>query len=146
MQKLIELQLSGCVFKRCKNFTYDYILALKKPKENFKCNELRRGVVNPYFAKFRCNGLIPVAIYDVFNNKLINNFIHTFLGKFTEYRVDSLVSPDSYDKNIDNICTNGIHYFLKLNAAMEYLNNEIKGYDENGKPINDERSFIYSQR
>lgn len=133
MEKLRELELSGCVFKRCSTYEYDYIVALKKPIENFKSNEEREDVVDPKFAKFCCNGLITVLIYDLLKHKFINNFINDNYAQSTEYRVGNLVTPDTYDENIDNIFTHGIHYFLTFNAAFKYLNRGIDGYDCNGK-------------
>ncbi len=42
---------------------YNCLVILEKPTENFQCNENRKRVVDKNFAKFRCNGLITVAIY-----------------------------------------------------------------------------------
>ncbi len=141
MQKLRELELSGCVFKRCITATSDYLVALKKPTENFQCNELRRAVINKNFAKFRCNGLITVAIYSIFDHKFIDHFVNVVLQTYTEYRVGSVVFPDRYDEDIDSVCTNGIHYFLTLNSALLYKNGEVNGYDCNGQPVKKLKKF-----
>jgi FtsZ-interacting cell division protein ZipA len=57
----------------------------------------------------------------------------------TIYKVGDFVKPDSFDPDLDEVCTNGIHYFLTLKAAIGYKNEYgyciIDGhrYDEDGK-------------
>ncbi len=138
------------VFKRCTfENKYDCIVILKKPSENFQCNETRQNIVNKKFAKFRCNGLITVAIYDLLHKKFINGFSHFVYvesreGWSIQYRVGKLSVPNSYNKNIEEICTHGIHYFLSLEAALCYKDgfvtqrfaNGIKHYyNHNGKLV-----------
>ncbi len=132
MEKLRKLELFGCVFKRCTTRKYDYLVALRKPTENFKCNELRTSVIDKNFAKFRCNGLITVAIYDMLCNKFIDHFVHE---TFTPYSVGNLTLPNWYNPDITAICTNGIHYFLTLNAALLYMHGAVEGYNCEGKHI-----------
>ncbi len=118
----------GYVFKKCeaKTYTKNYscLVVLKKPVKDFQCNESRKDIVDPNFAKFRCNGLITVAIYDLINTKFIDSITHKctmYLGfKKILYQVGKLSIPDLYDANIDEVCTNGIHYFITLEAALNY--------------------------
>ncbi len=128
----------GYVFKKCKGLSdsneyYSYLVVLKKPKENFKCNELRQGVINKYYAKFRCNGLITVAIYDLFLSEFVPFCNHAWGSRKVVYKVDEFTSPDYYEKDENIVCASGIHYFLTVHAALHYFNGSVVGYDDNGK-------------
>ncbi len=100
--------------------------------------------MDPNFAKFRCNGLITVAIYDLLNEKFINSIVHAFELKKIVYKVNQLSIPDSYDENLNEVCASGVHYFLTLEPALNYIswfgkvrqlfkNRHIIEYNENGK-------------
>lgn len=128
---LKEFENTDYVFKRCAWVYYDCIVILKKPKDNFKSNE-DRDLSNKNFAKYRCNGLITVAIYDLIKKKFIDVLSHRVqtadtLLKVT-YKVGQLTIPDSYDEDINAICTHGIHYFLNLNCALRYSNGYVREY------------------
>jgi hypothetical protein len=145
MEALAEYEHKGYVFKRCKNTfeSYDCLVIMRKPK-NFKCNELREGVIDKNFAKFRCNGLITVAIYNL-KFKKFNSSLYHVLDKrinflYATYEVGILTEPDQYEEDVSKICASGIHYFLSLEAALSYKNGRVKcikdkkiySYDENG--------------
>ncbi len=134
------------VFKRCTSNRNDYdcLVILEKPKENFKCNEERSGIVDKNFAKFRCNGLITVGIYDLFHKKFIDKLEHTVyidLFFYTDqvkitYQVGTITIPDDYNEDAQEICTNGIHYFLNLEAALNYKKGRVTYYK-------DKKVFVY---
>jgi hypothetical protein len=141
---LTEYEHKGYAFKRCHNpyhhsTSYDCIVVMRKP-ENVKCNELRTGVVDKNFAKFRCNGLITVAIYDLNLKKFILTLEHfVLIGYFLNvlnlnvtYTVGTLTEPDKYAEDISLICGSGIHYFLSLEAALNYKNGWVEYRDEDG--------------
>ncbi len=119
------------VFKRCG----EYIVILKKPQENFQCNEMRKDVRDKKYAKFRCNGLYVVDIIHGLTLKHANLIWH--ISDFGDilYEVGGFVKPDSYTKNIDYVCTHGIHYFLSLKAAYYYHYYDVQylEYHENGQ-------------
>ncbi len=126
----------GFVFKKCKGETkeyvsYKYLVVLEKPKTNFKSNENRTKVVNKNFAKFRCNGLITVAIYDLYEKKFIQEIYHQVLKHEVSYSVGKFTAPDQYNEDIDIVCTSGIHYFLTLEAALNYRRGRIIQYFAN---------------
>jgi hypothetical protein len=101
--------------------------------------------VNKQKAKFRCNGLLVVTIFDLVFQQTVTSITHKtdiFLyGRpaFTDYEVGKLVKPDLFNPNLETICTNGIHYFLSLETAMSYDLEKgvccINGilFDHNGK-------------
>jgi hypothetical protein len=98
---------------------------LEKPLTDFICNESRRSVINKYWAKFRCNGLNVVLIYDLILQKTVSFIGHeTYRWGIpiivTRYKVGEVVKPDQFDYNLDKVCTHGIHYFLTIEAAMSY--------------------------
>ncbi len=123
MQKLKQFEDDGCVFKKC-CYKKDYccLVVLRRPKSDFKSNESRSGIIDKNFAKFRCNGLITVAIYDLFGKKFINSLVHTpnFRAPPILYVVDQLSKPDEFEEEIEIVCSSGIHYFLSLEAALNY--------------------------
>ncbi len=104
------------VFKRCG----EYIVILKKPQQNFKCNEMRKNVKDKKYAKFRCNGLYVVDIIDGLTLEHKTKILHHSVYLWIWYEVNQFVAPDFYPENIDIVCGNGIHYFLSLDAAFHY--------------------------
>ncbi len=126
----------GFVFKKCQvqNF-YSCLVILQKPLENFESNETRNNIVDSKFAKFRCNGLITIAIYDLLNEKFIDSLIHCYVGSWFQqpitYKVGKLSLPHYFNGNIDIVCAAGIHYFLTLEAALNYVNGKITQIFEN---------------
>jgi hypothetical protein len=130
------------VFKKCKSKLTDHlcIVVLRKNKNNFICNELRSGIINKNWAKFRCNGLMTVLIIDIVSKCLLLSIEHvTIVGLFrpvltTLYKCGTIVQPNGFDMVIENVCASGIHYFLSLEAALLYNfdTGMCEGYDENG--------------
>jgi hypothetical protein len=100
-------------------------------------------------AKFRCNGLIVVAIFDLHEKITIDEIWHEttvydgtiLFRKATWYKVGTFIEPDGFDSNMDKICTTGIHYFLTPKAAICYnfiqawIIDDDKIYDANGTLI-----------
>jgi hypothetical protein len=118
---------SNHVFKKCcDNVTgHDCILMLEKPQIGFICNESRKSVINKDMAKFRCNGLNVVVIFDLELQEIVNSIIHntnswSIPKTLTWYQVGSFVKPDDFNTDLNIICSNGIHYFLTLQAALSY--------------------------
>ncbi len=121
------------VFKRCCNYkSYDCIVILKKPATNFKCNELRSNIANRKFAKFRCNGLLTVAIYDLESKIFISCLDHCYevpyrcISHDVSYTVGLLTTPHEYNEDKEIICSSGIHYYLSLEAALNYVNGIVQ--------------------
>ncbi len=131
MEKLKGFEGKGFVFKKCKN--EHCIVILKKPNENFKCNENRKNIGNKNIAKFRCNGLITVAIFNLKTEEFIDyvNHLTYFYGtRITTYKVNKLTLPDLYDERESEICSHSIHYFLSLETAWTY-----DGYNYDYQPV-----------
>ncbi len=107
----------GFVFKRCSI----YIVVLEKPIENFKCNESRNNVEDANYAKFRGNFFIVKDIINGETYEHIEKITHrNWFCSPTVYEVGKETFPDSFNENLNEICTHGIHYFLTLLAAYSY--------------------------
>jgi hypothetical protein len=139
------------VFKKCKSqYTgHDCLVIGIKPCNRFfddepfqfLCNESRQNIGNKNFAKFRCNGLIILEIYDLVTLETLSFINHTCTLTYDwlpsrnvsiKYTVGDFVQPDDYDENIEGICRPGLHYFLSREGALNYENGCSKGYDSNG--------------
>ena len=127
------------VFKKCTDEDRTFLVVLAKL---FDCknNESRKGVQNANFAKFRCNGLVPVVIFDLRMGRQVSEVSHwtVICGTRTLYKIGQLVEPATkYWDGLD-ICAPGIHYFLTAEAALGYdlrlFSCSLNGvsYNENG--------------
>jgi antitoxin component YwqK of YwqJK toxin-antitoxin module len=83
-----------------------------------KTNESRKGVLNPYYAKFRCDKARVVDIVN-FNNGITLDKDTSFYSCYFVYRKGEIVST-YYDLNLDNVCSCGIHYFKTRDAAISF--------------------------
>jgi hypothetical protein len=114
------------VFKKCKSIESDheFMVMLEKPKIGFQSNEFRNWVYDKSMAKFRCNGLKVVVIFDLVDKITIDSIRHPTIIlqelTITIYKVGEFVEPDCFDLRLENVCSNGIHYFLTPKAAKSY--------------------------
>jgi hypothetical protein len=132
LEKIFKNCNTNNVFKKCisEETNHECLVMLEKPSIDFCCNETR-SVTNKNTAKFRCNGLVVVTIFDLTSHILVDSILHktvTYDNRtiLTTYKVGDFVEPDSFDTDLDEVCTNGIHYFLTLKAAIGYK--KKKGY------------------
>lgn len=127
------------VFKKCKSWiNYKvFLVVLEKPKyvdtaelKPFLCNESRVTIFGASCAKYRCNGLIPRMIVNLEDHILRERVIHftqyydattKLCQERTLYKVDQLVTPSNFDTDVEEVCAPGIHYFLTLEAAVNYV-------------------------
>ncbi len=133
------------VFKKCISMYNEHpcILMLEKPIDDFFCNESRQWVTDSKWAKFRCNGLIVLIIYDLVTNITLDEIWHLNHNSncMTNYKVNTFVKPNGFDSDLDRVCGQGIHYFLTPEAAESYsfywgcIVIDDKKYNENGKCI-----------
>jgi hypothetical protein len=131
------------VYKKCKSeIGHECLVTLEKPLEGFMCNESRSSVINKEFAKFRCNGLLAVSIFDLFFKENLYSILHKTKVRsskiFTEYKVGFMVKPNCFDDDMEEVYAPRIHYFLTCEAARCYdldrgwcktINHEILGED-----------------
>jgi hypothetical protein len=123
---------------------HECLVMMKKPVkwDRFMCNEERFGVVDRNWAKFRCNRVVVVAMFDLVDKLKVYSIYHwnENIGIVTNYRVGEFVDPDSFDMDLDKVCASGIHYFLTPEAAKSYsfvngccCTDDDKEYDKNGQ-------------
>lgn len=93
-----------------------------------KNNEKRENAVVPEFAKMRSSKVKVLKIYKLhFNQK--GKRVETVMNHVTaqskhdikfKYKFNEIIEVDTYDENIENVCSQGIHYFMSEEAAYYY--------------------------
>src|SRR5271170_5380155 len=110
-----------CRDKASKYKTVKWFVVLQKLPDT-KTNECRKDVVDKNYAKFRADKLRVVKIINTNKPTLTKKYI-THRGPNmvkTKYVVNKIVESNEYDDNIDNVYSNGIHYFKTLLPAYYY--------------------------
>jgi len=108
-------------YKRCNH----NIVELQSTSST-KTNESRSNVKDSRFAKFRASELMPTRIYDTDQKKFVHQINHrwTSYDKGDQvsiiYRVGAIAIPSGFDRNLEVVCSRGIHYFQSLLAAFLY--------------------------
>lgn len=135
---------SKYVFKKCiDEYKNQYLVVLEKISQT-RHNESRSNVFNKDRAGFRGSVFKVILIIDIENlNSNLDAIrscyekIITQVGKdkkiniiYTDYIKGKLVYPDFYDENINNISSNGIHYFKTLDATYYYDIDQKRNIDE----------------
>ena len=71
--------------------------------------------------KCRCDKAKVLSITDLYGNNPINEITNTSREPHTTYRVGEMVYPDSFDEDRWNECSNGIHFFVNKQDAINYF-------------------------
>lgn len=104
------------VWKSCKR---DWIIIMEKMNDTIK-NETRL-VYNSDYAKYRANKLKVICIFNKFDpNITLSEIENKYKNFIVNYIVGEVVYADSYDENINNICSSGIHYFKTIEPAFYF--------------------------
>lgn len=120
----IYIDNPNCVYKLCMK---KWLIVMEK-MSNVVTNECRDNIFDANHAKFRANELKVLFIINVndFSDKpesIINTFCKYYndVNKIdTHYKVNEIVTCDSFDMNFNKICSNGIHYFKTIETAFTY--------------------------
>lgn len=125
--KKCEPYVNDCsyVYKLCthterESSNIEWFVILQKIPDETKTNEERKNVVDKSYAKFRANKLKVIDIFNVNDPSVSRTHVVNCFTKELVYKIGEVVIPDSYDENIDNICSGGIHYFKTPLAACFY--------------------------
>jgi len=113
-------QCSGC------------IVQMKRTPET-KDNEMRIGVKDKRYAKFRANKLMVLKIYNWMEDRFEYSIPHAWGDVYIRYTVGEIVVPNGFCENINDICAQGIHYFNSLFAAYCYRPNDLLTNSEDGR-------------
>ncbi len=113
------------------------IITLEIPKDALT-NINRTSVAVKETAKYRANKVKVVKIEDKDGNTYPDAVSGCFIGKFLEYRVGEILEEASYDTDIENVCSSGIHFFLERHVAEQYDlslidNRLLQTWHENGQ-------------
>lgn len=82
-------------------------------------------------AKYRADKLKVELIFDKLSpTTLLGAIASTAYHKKSMYIVGETVIADEFDENLDNVCSNGIHYYRSLDCAFYFqFDRIVKGYD-----------------
>jgi antitoxin component YwqK of YwqJK toxin-antitoxin module len=126
------------VYKSCG----EYVVILERLLDTIT-NENRNNIPNEQckqFAKYRGNKFLVKDIFHKFDstNKVSSISSSNFSQSKLEYEIGKLIIPDYFDTNLEDVCSNGIHYFLKLECAFYYslkviTNGEYLSWHDNGQ-------------
>lgn len=127
-KKCKEYEDENCenVFKKIKDAYNSWIVILRKisntaHEESTITNEDRKGIKDSSRAKYRANKLKVIMIINMQNPSITEKMvIGKYYGIYTTYEVGKVVYPDSFNNDLDQDCTNGIHYFKTLEPAYFY--------------------------
>jgi hypothetical protein len=107
------------VYKSCA----EYVVILERLLDTIT-NENRNTISNEQFkpfAKYRGNKFLVKDIFHKFDStNKVSSISSSNFEKKLEYKIGKIIIPDNFDTNLENICSNGIHYFLKLECAFYY--------------------------
>lgn len=99
-------------------------MILQKLKDN-KTNEDRKNIFCKDYVNFRANKLKVVMIFNIYDlsvsrQRIISEYKDELCTKETVYQICGIVEPDCYCEDIDQVFSNGIHYFRTIEAAYHY--------------------------
>ena len=103
-----------------------------------KNNEEREDIVDKSFAGMRCSMARVVRIYDMHDPELEYEEAFGIYNKCFKYTVGEVVEPvDEFDEDLNEVCSSGIHYFLREEPAYywkyEPENGLCEGWYINGQ-------------
>lgn len=80
-------------------------------------NENRQGIANALSAKNRCSRAKVIDIYDMNDRSKKLEWASGILDEDFIYEINKVVEPDDFNSNLDEVCSDGIHYFLTEEPA-----------------------------
>ena len=118
--------LNSIVYKACRKS----IVTLELLDDTIT-NEKRDGVVDKNYAKFRCNKAKVINITYAETGETMTHDVSIYDNNF-EYRVGKVITT-YFNKNINIVCTEGIHYFKTKEAALSWFYQQVYKTFPNGK-------------
>lgn len=88
-----------------------HLIKLEIPEDAKRCSATTN--------KCRCDKAMVLSITDI-ETGAERNHITNFNYAKTTYTVGEMVYPDSFDENRWNECSNGIHFFINKQEAIDY--------------------------
>lgn len=101
-------------------------------------NEDRTDIVDKQFAKMRCSKAKVLKIHDFQDETKTFDTAYGLNDHSFVYRVGEIVEPtEAFDRDLDKVCTSGIHYFLTKEPACVWdytLQTGVnEGWHDNGQ-------------
>lgn len=116
------------VYKACNNgapiyrLRREWLVVMEKCSDTVT-NENRKNVVDEKHAKFRADELKVIDIINIKDAQRCTSITNSSgYGDPLLYEVGKIVKCHEFDKNINKVCSGGIHYFKTLFAAYCYYN------------------------
>jgi len=114
-----EIFDSKCIkYKKCMFNDIEHMVVLYVPAY-LKTNEMRSGVKDERFAKFRAEKAWCVCILDTFWMKCQDSLLHDGY-KPCWYKKNEWVLPDEWNDKTQAMCASGIHFFNHWIPAYYY--------------------------
>jgi len=87
--------------------------------EDTKTNMNRKDITDPTNAKYRADKLYTELIFNKYDpNETVQSVTNTNYKNAITYTVNSVAYPDSFDNDLNVVCTNGIHFFKSIERAL----------------------------
>ena len=102
---------SDGAFVGWKKIAYKYLVMLEIPEDAQRCSAATN--------KCRCDKAKVLGITDISTNEVLDSVVNSNYHK-TTYTVGEMVYPDSFDENRWNEYSNGIHFFINKQDAINY--------------------------
>lgn len=124
------------------NYVYkssgDYIIVLSLTEKSDTNRD--RSVVDPNYARYRASTALTELIFNKFDHlKTLVSIRNMPYETELIYEVGEIAQPDGYDNDINEVNTNGIHFFNTIDAAYYYnfkcppdFTGELKEFDQLG--------------
>lgn len=90
----------------------DHLIQLEIPKDAKRSSATT--------AKCRCDKAKVLEIVNLDTNETVDKIVNKSYEQETVYEVGKMVYPDSFDDNRWNECSNGIHFFINKQEAIDY--------------------------
>ena len=98
-------------FKKCDGAEECVLVKLEIPEDAKRSSATTR--------KCRCSKAKVISITGIKSGKEYEEAFSKYNNKFV-YRVGETVVPDSFDEDRWNECSNGIHFFITKQEAIDY--------------------------
>ena len=98
-------------FVAWKKVEWKYLVKIQIPEDARRCSATTR--------KCRCDKALVLDITSLDGEEHFEEVTNTKYNK-TIYKVGEMVYPDSFDENRWNECSNGIHFFINKEEAINY--------------------------
>jgi antitoxin component YwqK of YwqJK toxin-antitoxin module len=117
------------------------IIILQKLEGETQTNESRKNIVDPRYAKFRASHLKVILIFDVSNPDIEyeSSTNHIYEDIKIIYKKGEIIYPDKFDPCLENVCSNGIHYYKTIDPPFHLSISIITTFS-----VNKKQKLLYS--